>query len=103
VSSSVINTYRKIRPGMSKCTVRIKGSAGIETPDGSRESYNGGPFRKRTIGRSTSRGLTLELTPLGLHYRSDTTAGKLAQKSLLLLQQCPSVSVLIPAAAQEWQ
>jgi hypothetical protein len=45
----------------------------------------------------------LELTPLGLHYRSDTTAGKLAQKSLLLLQQCPSVSVLIPAAAQEWQ
>jgi hypothetical protein len=30
-----------------KCSVRIKGSSGIETPDSSGKIYNGVPFRKR--------------------------------------------------------
>jgi hypothetical protein len=49
VSSSVINAYRKITPGISsgKCSARIKGSSGIETPDSSGEIYNGVVFRKR--------------------------------------------------------
>jgi len=41
---------------------------------------------------------------LGLHYRSDSAAGKsLAEKSLLLLLQCPSVQTIVNAARTEWQ
>ena len=41
---------------------------------------------------------------LGLHYPSDSAAGKtLARMSLLLLLQCPAVQTLIGAAQQEWQ
>ena len=40
---------------------------------------------------------------LGLHYPSDTRAGKIvADRSLTLLLQCPTVIDLIAAAKQEW-
>ena len=40
---------------------------------------------------------------LGLHYPSDSKAGKfLGDHSLELLLQCPSVAALIPVAKQEW-
>ncbi|MDQ2762593.1 MAG: hypothetical protein M3Y22_03615, partial [Pseudomonadota bacterium] len=40
---------------------------------------------------------------LGLHYPSDTRAGKIvADWSLLLLLQCPTIVRLIAQAAQEW-
>jgi hypothetical protein len=67
----VINAYRKIKLGMSsgKCSVRIKGSSGIETPDSSGEIYNGMPFRKRIYRQLTSRG------PTSMHASSATTSG----------------------------
>jgi hypothetical protein len=41
---------------------------------------------------------------LGLHYPSDSAAGRtLAEMSLLLLLQCPTVQALINAAQVEWQ
>jgi membrane-associated phospholipid phosphatase len=40
---------------------------------------------------------------LGLHYPSDSRAGKyLGDQSLALLLQCPSVGKLIPLAYAEW-
>jgi hypothetical protein len=71
VSSSVINAYRKIRPGMSsgKCSVRIKGSSGIETPDSSGKIYNGLPFRKRIYRQLTSRGPTSMRASFGFNAR----------------------------------
>src|SRR5258708_40271574 len=41
---------------------------------------------------------------LGLHYPSDSKAGKyLGDQTLALLLQCPSVAGLIPLAKAEWQ
>jgi len=41
---------------------------------------------------------------LGLHYPTDSKAGKyLGDQTLALLLQCPSVAGLIPVAQAEWQ
>ena len=40
---------------------------------------------------------------LGLHYRSDSKAGKeLAEQTVAIFKNCPTVSRLIPLAAAEW-
>jgi hypothetical protein len=41
---------------------------------------------------------------LGLHYRSDSEAGKeLAQKTIALFKECPTVQRLMLQAVAEWR